>query len=293
MIYLFLSILLNAYLGIAFVVLNKLKIDLFQCIVYNYWTCVITGSFFLGYFPLSINTLSSPWFLWAIMMGALFISVFNIIAISSVKAGVTVTQTANKLSMVIPVLFSFFLYREPISYLKMFGILIALLAVVFITYKKQDENLQTSATQWLLPIILFISSGIIDTLTKYVERNFLITNNIANSYLIAGFFVAASFGTIYLVYTFIVGKRTFQWKYLLSGIILGIPNYFSIYFLVKALQHKGLNSCATIPINNIGVVFLVSLVGIFFFKEKLTKLNYLGLILSILSILVIYLGDRA
>jgi len=46
-----------------------------------------------------------------------------------------------------------------------------------------------------------------------------------------------------------------------------------------------------IPINNIGVLFVVSLVGIFIFKEKLIPMNYWGLFVSLLAILLIILGD--
>jgi len=71
-----------------------------------------------------------------------------------------------------------------------------------------------------------------------------------------------------------------------------VPNYFSIYYLVKALQSNALSSSAIIPINNITVLFAVSLFGIFVFKEKLSKLNYIGLILTIMAILLIFAGDK-
>ena len=77
--YLIISILLNAYLGIVFVFFNKLKIDLFQAIVYNYITCVVTGSYMSGGFPLTVSSIDEEWFKWALLMGFLFISIFNIV----------------------------------------------------------------------------------------------------------------------------------------------------------------------------------------------------------------------
>ena len=60
MLYLFLSILLNAYLGILFAYFKKYKIDIFQAIVFNYGICVLTGSIFLGTFPVQPHILAEP-----------------------------------------------------------------------------------------------------------------------------------------------------------------------------------------------------------------------------------------
>lgn len=295
MTFLILSILFNAYLGSIFAYFKKYNIDAFQAIVFNYITCVITGSFVLGHFPIKVATLSEPWFRWSVLMGILFISVFNLIAISSSKVGITITQTSNKLSLIIPVLFSYFMYHEPLSWLKIIGIVVALIAVVLTTKGETSKDSPTAKKlHWeiILPIVLFLSSGIIDTMTKYVEQRFLKHPDTSNAYLIAGFLVAAIIGTLVLSLQYISGKRSFAFKNLIAGIVLGIPNYFSIYYLIKALQSKNLSSSATIPINNIGVLFLVSIVGIFVFKEKLSKANLVGLLFTIAAIILIFLGDK-
>ncbi len=290
--HLLISILLNAYLGIVFIYFNRLKIDLFQAIVFNYITCVITGSIVIGSFPLQVGTIDEPWFRWAIAMGSLFIVVFNIIALSSVKAGVTATQTSNKLSLIIPVLFSWYVYQETIGWVKWTGIGLALLAVILTVSKSEKSTRKKSAWVYILPVILFIGSGIIDTLTKYVEAHYIKNDTTANAYLIAGFFVAAFWGSLALILLYVFNKKVFHIKHLIAGIVLGVPNYFSIFYLIKALKGDSLSSSAIIPINNIGILFVVSLFGIFIFKEKISRLNYVGILLTILSILLIYLGDK-
>ena len=292
MIYLFLSILLSTFLGVIFVYFNKHKIDIFQAIVYNYWICVITGSLVLGNFPIHANSIQTDWFKMSIIMGVLFIIVFNLIGISSVLVGATITQTANKLSLTIPVVVSYFLYHENISLLKMIGILLALIAVILTMSKKSTgEKKKIPLWEFSLPIVLFVSSGVVDSITKYVQNKYLISEAISKSYIIAGFMVAAIIGSVILLFLYITGRKKFEFKNVLAGIVLGVPNYFSIYYLIKALQNKSMNSSATIPINNIGVLFLVSIFGIFIFKEKLTRLNYIGLGLTLLAILFIFLGD--
>lgn len=312
MIYLLISIILNAYLGVAFSIFHRYQVDLFQTIVFNYWTCVITGCYVLGSFPITIQAVQEPWFLWALVMGTLFIMVFNLIALSSIKAGVTITQTANKLSFCIPVLISFLVYHEKITLIKILGIFTALAAVVLTSRKSasagfsirkqvpQNSEMATPALvnpsvsnprEYWLPILLFFGSGFIDSLTKFAQHRYLKDTPTQNAYLISGFMVAALLGSFVLLFQYATGKRQFKWRHVVAGIVLGFPNYFSIFYLVKALSHPGLNSSATIPINNIGILFLVSMFGIFVLKEKLSRMNYLGLALTLIAILLIYLGD--
>src|SRR6478735_3961515 len=130
MIYLFGSILFSAYLTLSFKVLQRLRINTLQAIVFNYIACVCTGSVVNGSFPINKENISAPWFVWALLMGAMFISIFNVIGFTTQKLGVAVASVANKLSMVIPFVFSIYLYHETSAVLKIAGIVVALVAVV-------------------------------------------------------------------------------------------------------------------------------------------------------------------
>jgi drug/metabolite transporter (DMT)-like permease len=292
MLYLLLAILLNAYLGIVFILFKKYQIDIMQAIVFNYGACVITGCFVMGSIPQVTEIITMPYFKWSLITGALFISVFNLIAVSSLKVGVTITQTANRLSLIIPAMFSFYTYSESLSMIKAIGILLALIAVLLVSFSRQKYNASFSVWQYFLPLTLFVGSGIIDTITKYVQYSFLNTELNANNYLITAFFTAFLLGIVYLCVLYFKKLKSFSFRYLLAGILLGVPNYFSIYYLVKAFQSGILSSSAVISINNIGVLFVVSMAGIFAFKERLSRLNYAGLTLTIFAILFIYLGDK-
>jgi uncharacterized membrane protein len=50
------------------------------------------------------------------------------------------------------------------------------------------------------------------------------------------------------------------------------------------------NSSAIIPINNMGIVLFSTVAGYLMFKEKLTKLNWLGIVISIAAIALIAYG---
>jgi drug/metabolite transporter (DMT)-like permease len=70
-----------------------------------------------------------------------------------------------------------------------------------------------------------------------------------------------------------------------AGIALGIPNFFSIYFLLKTFQFW--DKSIAIPLNNVSIVIVSALLGYFLFKEKLSNINALGVLIAIVSILLI------
>jgi hypothetical protein len=99
MLYLIGSIVLTPYLTLCFKVVQKYQIEPFQAIIFNHFACVITGSFVNRQFPIHASTFHEPWFKYALLMGAMFISIFNIIGFTTQKIGVAVASVANKLSL--------------------------------------------------------------------------------------------------------------------------------------------------------------------------------------------------
>jgi drug/metabolite transporter (DMT)-like permease len=295
MLYLIGSIILTSYLTLAFKVCEKYKVSIFQAIVFNYITCVVTGSIVNGSFPVNAEAMSTPWFKWACVMGVLFVSIFNIIGITTQKIGVAVASVANKLSLIIPVVLSVYLYGETVQGWKLTGVILALLAVVLTCYqsKEQEAGKEAAIRKWeyVLPFVLFIGSGLLDALINHVQKQYVTEEN-KNAYLISGFLSAAVIGSLLLVFQYITGRQKFAVKNLLAGIIIGVPNYFSIWCLVRFLKVSPWQSSASIPVNNMGIVLFSSVVAWLFFKEKLSKLNWAGIALSLVAIYLIAFGDK-
>jgi drug/metabolite transporter (DMT)-like permease len=274
-------------------VLGRKNIPALQTIVINYFTCVVTGSLVNGSFPISAASVSQPWFIWAIVMGLMFIILFNIIAFGARRIGVAVVSVANKLSLVIPFLFAIYLYDEKLTALKMIGIIIALLAVLFTCWPHQD--IQGSSVKsahglvLMVPVVLFIGSGLLDTMIKYVEQNFLDEASY-DQYFITAFAIAGMAGGLLLLFQFITGNQTFDKRAIPAGIMIGIPNYFSLWTLVKVLAANKGNSSAIFPIVNIGIVLFSTLMALILFREKLSKLNWTGVGLAIIAIMAMASG---
>jgi drug/metabolite transporter (DMT)-like permease len=288
MFFLIATILLNTVLFIFFKVFPKYKIDTLQAIVANYCTCAVTGSLLLGHYPVTTASVEYAWLPWALLMGAMFISIFNLLAYCTIKDGITTTTIANKLSLVIPVVFSVFLYNETLDAMKIAGILIALPAVYFTTRVPEEGK---KGQNIVLPALLFIASGLLDTLVKYVENRFIQDTNTLLVYTVHVFTTASIIGLILVTVQVLRGKMQLRLRNIVAGVLLGVPNYFSIYYLVKLLNSGFMQSSAAIPVNNIGIVVVCAIVAILLFKEKANAMRLIGLVLSIIAIVLIAYKD--
>jgi drug/metabolite transporter (DMT)-like permease len=291
MIYLIGSIVLTSWLTLAFKVVQRWRADTLQAIVFNYITCVITGSFVHGKVLNYGEIAHKPWFGWACLMGTVFITLYNLIGITTQRIGVAVASVANKLSLVIPFIFSVILYNEGLTVFKIAGIVVALAAVVLTCYPKRNAPGEAKHESWLylLPVIVFIASGLLDTMIKYVEQGYLNQSN-QDEYLITAFSMAALIGVVAIAAKLIAGKTRLTSKGVLSGIMIGVPNYFSIWCLLQVLKLYAGNSSAIIPINNMGIVLFSAVMAWLLFKERLSVINWLGILLAMGSIALIAYG---
>lgn len=294
MIYLLGSIILTSYLLLSFKVCGKLNIPVFPAIVFNYITCVVTGSFVNGSFPIQVESLATPWFRWAMIMGLLFITSFNLIGITAQKLGVSVASVANKLSLIIPVVLTIILYNEQVVGWEIVGISLALIAVIFTCFPQKNESDKTMPVPFLqkilLPLLVFIGSGFLDALINHVQQTY-VTKETNNAFLISGFFSAASIGVIVLFYQYWKKQLVFKVDQIIAGVCIGIPNYFSIWCLVHFLQDSPWETSASLPVNNMGIVLFSTLVAAIVFKEKLSAINWTGIALSAIAIYLIAFGN--
>lgn len=288
MYYLLLSILSSSLIFVIFKLFTKHTIQTLYAIIINYITACIVGlSFYQGEVQVT-DIPSKPWFLGTLALGVLFIVVFNLMAATSQRIGVSAASVATKMSLAIPVLFGVFVYKETLGSVKIIGIVLALFAVYFASVKKKSISIDTSDL-WL-PTLVFLGSGIIDTSIKYVQEVHVQEQEYP-LFTALVFASAATTGIFFLVFRSIKQPLKVNFKNVLGGIALGVPNYFSIYFLMKALQHTNLNSASIFTINNVFIVIFTTLLGILLFKEKISLKNWSGIAIAVLSIILVAFGD--
>ena len=282
MVYLFLGIFANALIFLAFRAFPIFKIHNLQAIVVNYVVCVITGIMYTGSPSILFSVdYASPTGLIAGVMGILFIAGFYSASLTSQLIGVSVTSVASKMSLVIPVLFSLFFMKiesKDFSFLNYTGIILAVVSIYLASIRKESTKNSTGYLL-LLPFAVFAFGGAIDTLINYSNHVYLTTEN-QESFPIILFAFAAAIGIIILI----IQKRKLEIKNLLGGICLGIPNFFALLFIFKALSVFENNGAVFFPIYNVGIIIASTLGAMIIFKEKLNKINYLGLTLSMIAL---------
>ena len=138
MIYLLLSIAASTLLFIIFKLFNVYKINTFQAIVVNYAVACVCGILSYDSEIKTGDIVNSEWFYGAIGLGFLFISVFNLMALTAQKNGLSVASVASKMSVIIPIIFGVYMYNESAGFQKIIGIILALVAVYLASVKSKS-----------------------------------------------------------------------------------------------------------------------------------------------------------
>jgi drug/metabolite transporter (DMT)-like permease len=284
---LFFAIVFSSFIFVLFKLFPRFKIDTFQAIVVNYFVAFLCGFFFSPFEMTKLTTVPLGWLLYTISAAVLFIGLFLIMGLSAQKNGLSSTSVAVKMSMAISVLGMMLFYSESAQFLKVTGILLAIFGVIGMTIQAKDSGKNVSSS-WML-LVLFIGSGLLDFLLNYIQHSVLSANETA-------FFTAYAFGLAGIIGLFIACIRLIQGKLapslrnLVAGLLLGIPNFFSIYFLMKAYDVLNWSNSSILAVINVSIVIIAAVIGLLFFKEKWNNLKIIGFISSLISILFIYLS---
>ncbi|MGB0882696.1 MAG: hypothetical protein ACPGSO_07055 [Vicingaceae bacterium] len=270
---------------IIFKFFDKLNIDNLQALIANYFTAGLCGIYFSNQeFSLSY-ILNAPWFWHAAIIGILFIVVFNFYATGTQKVGIVVTTIANRLSLFIPVGFALMLYpNETLSWVKIVGFTLAVIGIYLSSTKNKKLSFDKKYI-WLI-ILVFVGQGIGDTIFNYAQQT-LVDDNDKSLFFTVLFMMAGISGILILLGKNFQKKQTIQLKSIIGGVIFGIPNFASLIFFFNALESSGFGASQVFPVVSMGVVIVSALVGLTFFKEKLTTSNWVGLGFAVLSIFMI------
>lgn len=283
MIYLLISILSSTAIFVVFKLLKKFDINTLHAIIVNYFTACFCGFLLYKGAIEPSEIIQSNWFVAAIALGFLFIAIFNVMALTAQKNGLSVASVASKMSVIIPIIFGIIVFNESVGFQKIIGILLALIAVYLTSVKQKGTVIVTQSIY--LPLILFLGSGIIDTSINYFAPN----DNIS-IFSATIFAMAAVIGVLLFLFNYLKYKQRFHLKSIPFGIVLGIVNYGSIHFLLLALRLENTESSTLFTINHIAILALSTLIGLALFKEHISKKNWIGIILALVSILLVTLA---
>jgi len=275
-----------------FRVFDYFRIEAFPAIVFNYLTCVTCGLIVSAHSPVQMLRVSSHaiWLWLAIALGVSYIHIFVLTGRTALRFGVSTASVAMKLGLVIPVFLAFFIYHEALTWHKVAGIICALIAVVLSSQKEDIHQGLIRGLALLLPLVVFIGSGLCDSGAQLGDKVYFPGGG-SEDFVLIIFLCAALTGLCYLSIMVIRGSIRLRWRQVPGGIALGIPNYGSLLFLMKALSHLPGGSSVVFPVVNIATVAGSTLLSVLIFREHLNRANKLGLVFAGLCILFIYLPE--
>lgn len=284
MIYLILSIILSTLIFVVFKLFKRFGINTFQAITFNYMVAAGFGFLFFSEGLSFAGIFDKPWLFMAIIEGILFIAVFVLFGISSQRAGVAVTAVASKMSVIIPVIAGILLYSDSVAVIKISGIILALLAFYLSTIK--DKGSVHVKKYFIFPMLLFLGNGLVDAFMKVAEHYFVFEEK--GNFISTLFFVAMLISISITSYKVSFLKEKILLKNALGGMLLGMINFLTSYCVILALAF--MESSKFYPLRNAGIVSLSAIVGLVLFREKLSRINLIGIIISVLAIVLISLS---
>ena len=212
----------------------------------------------------------------AVFLGVLFIGAFYVYRKTITELGISLSSTISRLSAGLPLLGTILLFNETPLPRQMIGMALMFAAIPLVS-EKSDDPRRKGRTIW--GGILFLAFGINDFTLKVVGE--LWPRASEGAFL---FFVFLTSTAIALGLTMAKG-RSLKLNLLIPGIILGVINLGSSFFILKALRH--VDAIIVYPLLAMGIITLGLVAGLLFWKEKLTKGHALFIAVAAAAILLI------
>jgi len=283
MLYLILSVVFSVLLLVNFRAHARFQVDTRIAILLNYPVCFLTAylhqpSALPLQWPASTDTALM------IAMGIGFVITFLLSGFSTQKNGMAPTSLANNISLVIPVLINLFILKTggDITASVLAGLVFSFAAIYFCS-PKVDASSETKPVVGLL-IAVFVAYGLTNTLFSYLNSTLTAQVGGTLPFIMMLLIGSMAGSALVLVWKSVNGTLNWNRNSVLAAIPLGLPNFFSFYFLLKALDAYQNNAAVVLTMYNLSVILLSAISAYVIFKEQLSKRQWLGLALGCVGI---------
>ena len=202
--------------------------------------------------------------------------------------GVVLSAIFMKLGIMMPLVISVILFKEIPTAIQSVGFILAIAAIVLINLKEKSPKNTLEKTEKksvkknytkLGLILVLIGCGMADGMSKIYQE--LGTEQFEELFLVFTFVIAFLLSVILVI----IKKQKFTKNEFLYGAMLGVPNYFSARFLLKALGE--IPAVVVYPTFSIGTIAVITLTGMLAFKEKITKLQMFAIGLIAIAVVLL------
>ncbi|MYZ42853.1 EamA family transporter [Schauerella aestuarii] len=312
------SVLCSVTVAILLKLARRFDIDIRQAIAVNYVIAALACWLLLGANLSAINNTGTPWGV-LIALGILLPTVFVAMGRAVRHVGIVRSDAAQRLSVFIPVVAAFLFFGDTLTARKGAAIAVGLIALLCLLAKTRNPAGVSRAAGvehpisagggsaatapiasagnrpatgrfgaaadlagaspvpiWVWPLAVWLGYGVIDVLFKQVAKSgTAFGNGLLMAFLLAGVVIFA-----YLLITRVSWRR----RDCLAGVVLGVMNFANIYTYIRAHQNLPNDPAVVFSTMNIGVIAVGTLAGAVLFKEHVSRLNVLGLILAVVTI---------
>lgn len=222
----------------------------------------------------------APALILAFILGIIFIANFFIYSKSVDYNGVGISVAAMRISLLLPVLLSTLWYLELLTIAQWVGVALVFVTLFLLLPNKRKMLKEPFSAAWLL-VLLFFGTGVGDASLKIYEVEF-------SGIFSKEIFMAFVFLTAFLVGLTIVmvkNRGRISKNEWLLGAAIGIPNLLAAIFLIAALQQ--MNGAVVYSAVNVLTVLGATMVGVIRWKDRFTKIQWTGILLTLISILLL------
>ena len=286
-VYLIIAILCSASMAIVLKIFRKQKGNRYGIILGNYLTCILL-SFLMMPEKHSVLSPDPVTILCGIIAGILFVAGLVTMQSSIAANGAILTSAFSKLGLVVPLLISAIFLGDRIRVLQIPGIILIFVSFWLILLDKDSVKQNLSDISPGKPVLLLavlLACGFADAMAKVFEH--VGKREEDQLYFLILFTAAALITGCLLLAEYKKTGKKISGKEFLTGILIGIPNYFSSVLLLQALT--GLPSFIVYPCFSAGTLLLVTVIGAACFKERPGKRAWAGLLIIVLSLVLLNL----
>ncbi|ABC78308.1 DMT family transporter [Syntrophus aciditrophicus] len=198
----------------------------------------------------------------------------------------TIVYPMTRMSAVLAVLFSIFYFQDSLNGYQIAGIILAIGVIMTLTrFSEEERQGNRNIRKGLILIGLAVLSGAVAAVSSKFAA--LYTNSLA--------FIALTYSLSML---FSLGfRKPFEkegasrryGEALLIGFVLGLVNFAAFFILLRAMETGPLS--IIVPV--VGMNFVIAnILAVVIYREKLTVLKTAGIFMTVLSLLLMKLGQN-
>ncbi len=264
MLYLLLAILCSSCIVLIFKGGDKYCENKYAMLCFNYITCIFFGLYFIPKdYSIPLNS-EGFWVMGlGIINGILFLLCLLSNQSNAAKNGATLTATFVRLGVLIPTLLSILFFGETPSTLQVIGIGGVVVAFVIMGRSSGQETTAPSKIAMKSLLLLMVLGGITDSMSKVFEETS--SMELEQWFLLLTFSVACMLCIGITIYK----RKRFGWKDCVMGMAVGIPNYLSTLFLLRALA--SVPAFIAYPTYSVTSILVVMFVSFLLLGERLRR----------------------